>query len=493
MAQEPQLTRRRFLAGTAAGTTTIWLGAGTAAARRRTRRADVAVVGAGLAGLTAARALEAAGRSVLVLEARNRVGGRTLNQRLGRGRVSELGAAYAGPTQDRILALAGAVGVGTFPTYNTGDNVLLLDGTRTLYDAAGFPSTPDAADFLAGLAKLDAVAAQVPAERPWTAPGAAALDARTLAAFAREAFTRPAAREIFAAAVRATWGAELRELSLLYTAAYVAGAGNEQSPGSALRLFTTAGGAQEQRFVGGSQLISQRVAARLGRRVRLREAVERIAAGGGRVRVLTDRTAVEARAVIVAVPPVLARRIRYAPGLPADTRALLRGAPPGRLIKAEAIYDRPFWRDAGLSGQVASDTGPADVTFDNSPPDASLGILIGFVGGDAARRHVRRSAAERRAAVLANFATYFGADARRPDEYREQDWSRERWTRGCPTAIMGPRVLSRHGRALGRPFGRVHFAGTETADRWAGYMDGAVRSGERAAREVLAQLGSPTL
>jgi monoamine oxidase len=482
------LTRRRFLAGAAATTTTVWLGGQASAAPRRTRRADVAVVGAGLAGLAAARDLAAAGRSVIVLEARGRVGGRTLNAHLGGGRITERGGEFAGPTQDRILALAAAVGVGTFPTYNTGDNLLLLGGTRTRYDALGFPSTPDAADFLAGLAKLDELAAQVPADRPWTAARAAELDARTLEAFARETFARPAARDIFAAAVHATWGAEPREMSLLYTAGYVAGAGDEQTPGSALRLFTTGGGAQEQRFVGGSQVISERVADALGRRVRLREPVEHITRTSRGVRVHTSRSTVEARAVIVAVPPALARRIDYSPRLPADTRALFRGAPQGRLIKVEAIYERPFWRDARLTGQIASDAGPADVTFDNSPPDGSLGILVGFVGGDAARRHARRSRAARRTAVLANFATAFGAAARSPEEYHEQDWTRERWTRGCPTAIFGPRVLSRYGRALGRPVGRVHFAGTETGERWAGYMDGAVRSGERAAREVIAQL-----
>jgi monoamine oxidase len=488
----PDLTRRRFLAGAAATTTTVWLGGGAgpaAAARRRTRRADVAVIGAGLAGLAAARDLRAAGRSVIVLEARNRAGGRTLNEDVGSGHITEVGGEYVGPTQDRILALAAAVGVRTFPTHNSGQNVLVLGGARSTYDAAGFPSTADAADFLAGVVALDELAKEVPPDRPWTAPRAAELDRQTLADFIRRTVTRPAARDIWTTAVHAVWGAEARELSLLYAAAYVASAGNETTPGSFLRIVTTGNGAQEQRFVGGSQVISERLADALGRRVRLREPVTRIAAHRGGVRVLSDRSAVEARAVVVAVPPVLAGRIRYAPRLPADARALLRSAPPGRLIKAEAIYDRPFWRDAGLSGQVISDTGPVDSTFDNSPPDGSIGILFGFVGGDEARRFARLSRRQRRAAVLAQFARYVGPQARSPQEYFDFDWSKERWTRGCPTAIFGPRVLTRYGRALGRPAGRIHFAGTETADHWVGYMDGAVRSGERAAREVLAQLG----
>ena len=134
---------------------------------------------------------------------------------------------------------------------------------------------------------------------------------------------------------------------------------------------------------------------------------------------------------------MLAGPIRYAPRLPGDARALLRSAPPGRLIKVEAIYDRPFWRDAGLSGQVISDTGPVDSTFDNSPPDGSIGVLFGFVGGDETRRFARLSRRERRAAVLAQFARYVGQGHAQPEEYFEFDWSKERWTRGCPTAIFG--------------------------------------------------------
>jgi monoamine oxidase len=255
------------------------------------------------------------------------------------------------------------------------------------------PDDSGASDFLNAAIALDELAKEVPPDRPWTAARAAELDRQTLADFLGRTVSRPGARAIWDTAVHAVWAAEAKELSLLYVAAYVAGAGNETTPGSFLRLVTTGNGAQERRFAGGSQVVSERVADALGRRVRLREAVSRIAAHRGGVRVLTDRSAVEAKAVIVAIPPVLAGRIRYAPRLPADTRGLLRSAPPGHLIKAEAIYDRPFWRDAGLSGQVISDRGPADSTFDNSPQDGSVGILFGFGRGRAVRDVLRRAGA----------------------------------------------------------------------------------------------------
>ncbi|HEY3185909.1 MAG TPA: FAD-dependent oxidoreductase, partial [Solirubrobacteraceae bacterium] len=413
MTPADRTTRRRFLGASAATTTAVWLQAtGVSAARRRTVRADVAIVGAGLAGLTAARELTRAGHSVTVLEARDRVGGRTLNEGIGRGHTVDAGAQFAGPTQDHILALAKAVGVKTFPTYNAGENVLYLDGQLTRYDAAGFPSSADATDFLTGVGRLDELSREVPPDKPWTAPRAAELDRQTLGDFARRTFTRPNARDVFDTATESVWGAEPRELSLLYAAAYVAGAGNETTPGSFIRLVTTGNGAQEQRFAGGTQLVSERVAERLGRRVRLHQPVTGIAIEGRRVRVVARRLIVEADAVVVAVPPVLARAIAYAPALPSTTRQLLRHAPPGRTIKVDAVYRRPFWRDAGLSGQAVSDVGPCVSTFDSSPADVSAGVLLGFVVGDHARRFAAQSRSARRAAALANFAAYFGEEAR---------------------------------------------------------------------------------
>jgi len=216
--------------------------------------------------------------------------------------------------------------------------------------------------------------------------------------------------------------------------------------------------------------------------------VRRIEQAHGRVLVIADGLVVEAREVIVAVPPVLAARIHFKPALPKAHLKLLRSIVPGRLIKWEAVYERPFWRDAGLSGQAVSVIGPANTTFDNTPPSGSPGILFGFVGGDQARQFARLSRSARRDAVLGNFVTYFGDEARNPRASFEMDWTQEEWTRGCPVGHTGTNVLRKYGPALGKRVGRLHWAGTETADYWNGYMDGAVRSGERAAREVLGAL-----
>jgi monoamine oxidase len=192
--------------------------------------------------------------------------------------------------------------------------------------------------------------------------------------------------------------------------------------------------------------------------------------------------------VIVAMAPSLAGRIRYEPALPALRDQLTQRVPNGSIIKCEAVYDKPFWRDAGLSGQVVSDASPVRITWDNSPPDGKPGVMLGFICGAAAREYSQKSEKQRRQAVLNNFATYFGQKALKPTQYHEMNWSTEEWTRGCYSGWMPTGVLFDYGRALREPVGRIHWAGTETSTIWAGYMDGAVRSGQRAAKEALAAL-----
>jgi monoamine oxidase len=208
----------------------------------------------------------------------------------------------------------------------------------------------------------------------------------------------------------------------------------------------------------------------------------------GGVRVVSKRHVVTARRVIVAVPPVLAGRIRYSAGLPASRVGLTQQMPQGTLLKVTAVYDRPFWRDKGLNGTAVSLNGPVNATFDDSPPDGSPGVLFGFVGGDEGRRYRALSRADRRAAVLKNFADYFGQAALNATRYFDTDWPGAKWSRGGPVGIAGTGLLTSHGPALREPVGPIHWAGTETSNYWNGYMDGAVRSGKRAAREVMDEL-----
>jgi monoamine oxidase len=242
------------------------------------------------------------------------------------------------------------------------------------------------------------------------------------------------------------------------------------------------------RLVGGTQQIALRIAAQLGPRVVLRSPVRKIVQKGGRVTVTSDRYTVKCKKVIVAIPPTLAGRIDYHPLLPPERDQLTQRYAQGTLTKVAAVYDKPFWRDKGLTGQAVSIDGLVSATFDDSPPSGSPGVIFAFVGGDSARRYQRMSPQEGRDAVLGEFASFFGEEARSPKDFFETRWTTEQWTRGCPVGIAGPGTLLAYGDQLRAPIGAIHWAGTETSTYWNGYMDGAVRSGQRAAREVLDQL-----
>jgi monoamine oxidase len=500
---EEQLTRRGLIgAGAAAGAAAALSRVPGAEAghrkkkgkRRHRLHADVVVVGAGFAGLTAALRLKEAGKSVIVLEARNRVGGRAHNAPIPGSQITERGAAFIGPTQDHIAKLASEFGVGTFPTYDTGDNVYVRDGNRSTYSDTGPNGTAPLdllvlPDLTLVVGELDQMAKQVDVNSPWTAANAASWDAQTLESWINTHSVTPQFRELVPAATRPIFGAEPRELSLLFTVFYIAASGNEQNVGTFERNFNTRMGAQQDRFDGGTQLVALRVAGRLGKkRVLLKQAVRRIVHKGQGVTVHTKRLRVRARRVIVALPPTLAGRIDYRPDLPPERDQLTQRLPQGNLTKVACVYDRPFWRDAGLNGTAISTDGFVNATFDDTPPGGSPGVVFGFVGGDKSRAFNALPPANRKAAVLAQFTQFFGAPAANPIDYLESNWAGERWSRGCPVGIAGPGVYTGYGAALRQPVGKIHWAGTETSTYWNGYMDGAVRSGERAAAEVLAEI-----
>jgi monoamine oxidase len=447
--------------------------------------ADVLVVGAGLAGMTAARGLAAAGRSVLVLEARDRVGGRVVSREIGGGKIVEMGGQWTGPTQDRLLALAAELGVGTFPTYDTGKKVLHFNGKRGTYSGAIPRLSPLVlADIGRAQARLESLAKKVPTGAPWTAARARQWDGQTFGTWVRRNTVSRSARTLLALGTEAVFAAEPGDLSLLHVLFY------SHSAGSFQNLIATAGGAQQDRFAGGSALIAERLADQLGgATVNLNAAVSKISVTGGKVSATTAAGQFDSKRIIVTAPPLLAGRIEYEPALPPWREQLTQRVPMGSVIKCQVIYDEPFWRADGLSGQATGDGEGSRVVFDNSPPDGSPGVLLAFLEGDEARRLGRVSVQVRREAVLGSLVRYFGAKAATPSDYLELDWQQERWSGGCYGTLFGPNVWTRYGHALTTPAGPIHWAGAETSPVWCGYMDGAVRSGEKAAAAVLAELG----
>ncbi|WP_019633425.1 flavin monoamine oxidase family protein [Actinomadura atramentaria] len=445
---------------------------------------DTVVVGAGVAGLTAARDLVRRGRDVLVVEARDRVGGRLRNDELPGGGPIEVGGQWVGPGQRRVLDLIADLGLKTFPTHMAGRHIAEFAGRRSAYTGRIPRLNPLAlADIAQAQLRLDRLAARVPNAEPWAWDGARRLDGQTFATWiSRHAATR-SGRAFLTIAAQAVFAAEPADLSALWACHYIGAAGGLDA------LIETRGGAQQDRIVGGSQRIALALAEALGDRVVLGRPVTGVVWTPGDVRVeFADAPPVRARRAVLAVPPALAGRLRYTPALPGDRDQLTQRMPMGRVVKTNVVYAEPFWRRDGFSGQANSDRRPVGTVFDNTPPDGAPGVLVGFLEGAHADAAARLSPADRRERVLADLVHYFGPKAADPVAYLETDWAEEEYSRGCYGAFCAPSTLTRFGPALRAPIGPLHWAGTETATRWIGYIDGAVESGHRAAREVDAAL-----
>ncbi|WKG05296.1 flavin monoamine oxidase family protein [Mycolicibacterium sp. HK-90] len=441
---------------------------------------DVVVVGAGFAGLSAARALVRLGHQVVVLEGRDRVGGRSSTATIA-GVPVDLGGTFVGPTQDAVLALAGELGCRTVPTYDRGKNLIRWHGrVRSYRSTIPRLSMMELFDVSRIQWRFERQCRLIRVDEPWNSPNADRLDGRTLEQWLRSVGAGASTRNLMAIMSRVTWGAEPDEVSMLHATRYIKAAGGLD------RMLDVRGGAQQERFPEGTQQIPLRMAEELGDRVVLDAPVNRIERRpDGTVTVAGPAGEVQARAVIVAIPPQHRTGIEFSPPLPTAYTELAAHWPQGNLSKAYAAYERPFWRANGCSGEALSDEGPVFITFDVSPGDSGPGILLGFTD---ARTFDRLPPAQRREQALAGFATLFGDAALEPIDYIDHSWSTEQFAPGGPTAAVPPGSWTQYGRWLREPVDAIHWAGTETADKWTGFLDGAVRSGQRAAAEVTARL-----
>ena len=441
---------------------------------------DVVVVGAGLAGLRAADLMSRAGVRVRVLEARGRVGGRTCSTSIGGARF-DLGAQWVGPGQRRMLSLIKELRLETFPTWYQGTKILEVRGKVSTYRSA-IPSLslPALLELQWLLLRVNRMTDRVRAEAPMDDPRQLAWDRMSLARFADAHIRSRSVRGTFDAAVRVVFGAELEEISLLHFLAY------SRAGGGFLKLVEIEDAAQQERLVEGAQEVANRLAKRVS--VTLESPVHRVEHGAAGVTVHTTQGPVNARFAIFALPPHLAGRVVYDPPLSAARDQLTQRYPMGTTIKLIATYEENFWRRQGFSGEAVCSGGPATVVFDNTSVDGRVPALLAFLVGGPGREWSTRGTAARRAGVLAQLARYFGNRALRPVEVVEKDWSVDPWSGGCPVASPMPGVLSSFGESLCAPIGRLHWAGTETAKVWTGYMEGALESAERVAGELSGRL-----
>ena len=484
--------RRNFLAGAAgigaAGAVHALRGSPSdsgAKARPYARTADVLVAGAGLSGLSAAWQIVKAGHSVIVLEARDRIGGRMVRRPVIEGGWIDLGGQWVGPTQTRILALAAELGVRRFDSYHTGLSTFYWHGVRSTFDGSyppfegQPPPVPKAAllDAEQAFAKLGELSKLVPPAAPWLTPGAGFLDGQTLQTWLQANTRTPFARFVLTqqALIGGSGAFEPGEVSLLHTLFTYRQAPQSEDPETDL-------------FYGGAGQIPGLIAARIGRSIVLDSPVTAITTGSGGVSVTASNRQYSGRAVIIAVPPYLAGQISYYPQLPMQRAQLTQRTPMGSLFKVLAIYPSAWWRAQGLNGTASGDRPTLGFVADSSTPSGRPGILASFIAGTRAVSLSTASRPQLRAAILADLAAYFGPRAAHPIDLVVVEWPKDRWTGGAFTAFMQPGTWTGYGQALRQPVGPIEWAGTEVADRWSGYFDGAVRAGQDAADRIVKML-----
>ncbi|KUM61926.1 hypothetical protein ACN42_g5176 [Penicillium freii] len=417
---------------------------------------DVAIIGGGLSGLSTAKSLAAANKTFVILEARDRVGGRVLNANITGKSIQELGAAYVGPTQNRVLALATELGLPTYKTYTVGNSTFYRNSTTHHYldSLGGIP--PVGLDSLVELAvfmnDINTLASMVDLEAPWNTPNAAVLDSMTLETYVNSRLFTADSRVLVNVAITAILSTELREPSLLFALWCIAAAGDETGPGTINRLIGVDGGAQDSRVSGGTQLLATLLAERLGsQNIYLNTPVQKVQLKESRYLASSDNVTISARHVVVAMSPPLADRITFDPLLPAGREQLNQRMPLGALGKAIAIFPSAWWRDEGLNGEGVSDTGAIRVTYDNSPADGLFGAIMGFIEADEMRKLDTASEDEVKRQVKESFANLFGPRMENATDVLIQRWDLEEFSLGGPSAFMPPGVLTQYGSYLRAP------------------------------------------
>ncbi|ELT94962.1 hypothetical protein CAPTEDRAFT_106886 [Capitella teleta] len=454
-----------------------------------TKTHDVIVIGAGISGLSSAKLMHEAGLEVIVLEARNRVGGRTLTKRDPSYNYVDVGGSYVGPTQDRILRLSAELGIKTYKVHTGGDYLHYSRGKITRFTGTWpkFRKPFTWLDINNAFRCMDQMIKEIPVSAPWDCPRAEEWDHVTVQQWIDDVCWMIDCKEYVRSFVVAFVAMEPEEISLLWFLWYI------RSCESSRRIAQVGNGGQERKFHGGSMQICEGIHRILKDHVKLEHPVSQIKDNGQLVTVTChDGTTFTSKLVVVAVAPSLYQKIHFEPCLPPLRSQLIQRVPMGSCIKNQVWYERAFWRQRDLNGWSSAADGMTLIgsTVDDCNPDASHPGITGFIMADRARDVCEWTPTERCKATCEYYAKLFGTDeALNPVGYEEFNWMNEEYSGGCYTSTYPPGVMTRFGKDLRKPLGRLRFAGTELATKWAGHMDGAVEAGERAAREVLSALG----
>lgn len=441
---------------------------------------DVVIVGAGVAGLTAANDLKKAGLSVAVLEARDRAGGRLWTDVID-GAMLEIGGQWVSPDQDALIETVAELGLETFSRYREGDSVYVgPDGVAKRFTGEMFPVSPETEAAIAEITeRLDAMVAEIDPDRPWAHEKAAEWDSISWDAWLRtQTDDDEAVRNLAFATGPAMLTKPTHSFSLLQSLLMAASAG-------AYSHLVDADFILDKRVVGGLQQVPLLLAERLGDDVFLEQPVRTLEYGDDGVTAVADGMTVRARFAILALPPNLYPRISFVPALPRLQHQMHQHLSMGFVIKVHAVYDRPFWREKGLSGTAFSPYELSHEAYDNTNHGDERGTLVGFVSDRHADDVFRISAEERKERILESLSHYYGPEAKDPIVYYESDWGAEEWTRGAYAVSFDLGGLHRYGADLREPVGPIHFACSDMAGAGYQHVDGAIRMGRLAASNII--------
>jgi monoamine oxidase len=380
-----------------------------------------------------------------------------------------------------LLELIKEYGLHTTPQFEDGKGVVELNGKRTLpeREALGFDSETQA-EYDRVLGELNQLSARVPLDAPWTMPQAEEFDDMTVEDWFESKTKNSSLLSLFQLTTRGLFTADPFQVSFLYFLFYMRSGDNYET------LNGYENGAQAFLVKETMHHLAARVAEDLGKTIVMEAPVTVIAQDASGVTVTSEKGEWRGDYAILAVPLPLSVRIAYHPALPAERDILAQHMPMGSVIKYWVAYEKPFWREHGLNALMMSDTPPTDFFSDASPPEGGPGFLVGFIEAHEAMKWMGRPMEERKKLIVQRIVSLLGPEGANPIDYEDQNWPAEQWSRGCYGASMGPGVMTTVGKVIRQPHGRIHWAGTETSTKWMGYIEGAIRSGERAAEEVLA-------